>query len=480
MPSLPGAGDGIIRAFARLVATRANDPVVISQAHCVTFGEIDSLARVVGEQIVAARIEPGGLIGLAAPNGPAFLAGLLALCHARRPALLLDPAAPPEDRRRAMTMLGASAGLTCECTWPTSSADYQLSHLPGGPGRRILDGDIAVVKLTSGSTGVPRGVALRAEALMADEAALARTMGFRENDRLLAAIPMSHSYGLTTLALSALVRGLSLALPEDQGPFAPLTAAWQLGVSVFPTVPAYIQALLRMSKPPAFPSGVRLVISAGAVLPGTAAADFRRTYGQPVHAFYGSTECGGICYDREGGAAERGTVGTPVDGVHVSLRDTDGEGLVMVESAAVGESYLPEPDPRLGGGCFETSDVGAWRDDELILRRRVDRMINVRGHKVDPSEVEAVLVALQGVEEAVVIGLSPADRQGEIVRAVLVCPSRQLGYEDVAAWCRPRLAEHKLPRSVVIVDALPRTPRGKIDRSALLNLRSGDRVPDSR
>ena len=75
-----------------------------------------------------------------------------------------------------------------------------------------------------------------------------------------------------------------------------------------------------MSQPPALADVVRLVISAGAILPGALAARFREAYGQPMHVFYGSSECGGICYDREGGAAERGTVGTPVDGVRISLQ----------------------------------------------------------------------------------------------------------------------------------------------------------------
>ena len=156
-------------------------------------------------------------------------------------------------------------------------------------------------------------------------------MGLRGSDRLLTAIPLSHSYGFTSLALTALVRGLPLVLPADRGPLAPLVAAEKLGATVFPTVPAYLQALLRMSVPPALPGVVRLVISAGAVLPPAVAERFRTTYGRPVHAFYGSSECGGITYDREGGAAERGTVGTPVEGVRVSIAalepNDDGEGL---------------------------------------------------------------------------------------------------------------------------------------------------------
>jgi long-chain acyl-CoA synthetase len=284
-------------------------------------------------------------------------------------------------------------------------------------------------------------------------------------------LPLSHSYGFTTLALSALVRGLTLVLPSDDGPFAALAAARALGATVFPTVPAYIQALLKMSQPPPWPGGLRLVISAGAALPASTAGEFRQTYGQPVHVFYGSSECGGICYDREGGAAERGTVGTPVEGVRISLTpigtDNVEEGLVTVESAAVGVTYLPDRDSRLDAGRFETTDVGAWQGGELALRRRLDHAINLRGRKVNPSEIEQVLAALDGVDEAVVIGVTAAGG-GEIVRAVVACEPGRLDYERIMAWCRHKLAGHKVPRSIIIVNALPRTARGKIDRAALL------------
>jgi acyl-CoA synthetase (AMP-forming)/AMP-acid ligase II len=83
--------------------------------------------------------------------------------------------------------------------------------------------------------------------------------------------------------------------------------------------------------------------------------------------------------------------------------------------------------------------------------------------------VERVLTAMHGVEAAVVIGVPGPDRHDEIVRAVIACPSGQLGYEAVTAWCRTRLADHKVPRSILIVRAIPYTERGKIDRAALLN-----------
>ena len=101
-------------------------------------------------------------------------------------------------------------------------------------------------------------------------------------------------------------------------------------------------------------------------------------------------------------------------------------------------------------------------------------MINVRGRKVDPSEVETVLAGLNGVAEVVVIGMASPNGKDEIVRAVVACPSNRPDVRDLTAWCRHRLADHKVPRSIVFVDAIPRTPRGKVDRAALLKLNASN------
>jgi acyl-CoA synthetase (AMP-forming)/AMP-acid ligase II len=471
----------IVTAFSRLAAARRHDALLISPARRASFDEIERLSVAMAERIRAASLALSFPIAFSGQNGPAFLAGVLALRRLGHVPLLLDPFAPIVDRDRAATSVGARAIVSCATGW--TEADLELEIRPlSTSAATVLPEQTAVIKLTSGSTGTPRGVAMTESQLLRDEDALAHTMGISAEDRLLCTLPLSHSYGFTTFALASLVRGVSLVLPADQGPFSPLQAAQELGATVFPTVPTYLQGLLRMSQPPAWPASIRLVISAGAVLPAHTAAEFRKTFGQPVHVFYGSSECGGICYDRDGGAAERGTVGTPVDGVEISLSPSDSDdsgGLVTVRSDAVGACYWPLPDRRLEDGCFETMDRAGWQDGELRLQGRADFVINLRGKKVDPSEVERVIAALPGVDEAVVLAV-PAPDGGEIVRAVVASSSGDLTYARVAAWCRDRLAQHKVPRSIILVDAIPRTSRGKIDRTALVKLSSTPDVTPAR
>ena len=467
--------DPIVRAFSRTASRFGSRSLVVSVLRHATAGEIDALSRAIVAELLA-PLPPGGLVGLAAPNGPAFLAGFIALRRARQTVLLLDAAAPVEDRTRAAALLGARNVMECSTSWTTTAGQFQLRRIEGASEPFALSA-IAAVKLTSGSTGAPRGVAMTADALLADEQALITTMGLRSDDRLMASLPWSHSYGFTTLAMSAIVRGLPLLIPASNDPLAPLVDGAPLGATVLPTVPAYVQALVKMSCPPALPDTVRLVMSAGAPLPVETARRFRELYGRSIHAFYGSSECGGICYDREGGAAERGTVGTPVDGVAVTLSprdDLESGGIVTIASAAVGQGYVPESDPRLTPGRFQTSDTATWRDGELVLERRIDRVIHVRGRKVDPGEVEGVLVQLHGVEDAVVFGTPVPGRADEIVRAVISSAWPHVIPADVVAWCSGRLAAHKVPRTVVVLPTIPRTARGKIDWRAIRALTDGE------
>jgi long-chain acyl-CoA synthetase len=477
--------DPILQAFERLARRRPLAPLVVSPARRSTVADVEALARAAGRVLAVHRLPPGSIAGLAAANGPGFLASLLALRRAGLAALLLDAQTPEPEALRILGALGASALLRCLEGWPRGPEDWSL-QIPGtapGPGLEtapaaspatssVISSDTAVIKLTSGSTGTPRGIAASSDALLADDAALTASMGLSAADRLLTTIPLSHSYGLASLALPALVRGTLLVIPETVDVYDPFVTAARTGATFFPTVPAYLDALARMGDPPPRPPSLRLVITAGAPLSALTSARFRETFGLPVHVFYGSSECGGICYDREGGAAERGTVGSPVEGVRIVLEPAaeGAGGRVTVESAAVSSGYLPDPDEdRLSGGRFRAGDLAVWQEGELALRGRMDDLVNIKGKKVNPREVEAILAGLPGVDEAVVLGV-PLGCRGEVLRAVVACRPGSLNAGEVVAWCRSHLSAHKVPRSVILVAALPRNPRGKLDRTALLAL----------
>jgi len=457
--------DPILEAFDRRAARSPERPLVLSPDRSVSTGEIADRSRTLAAELAGLRCESGALVAFAAPTGASFLAGLLAVHRAGMVPLLLDAALAATEGERIATALGSTALLVA--AGPALADSWRIATLAGPP--CPLPADTALVKLTSGSTGAPRGVAVSADAALADDLQLRSTMGIRDDDRLLATIPLSHSYGLVSLALPALTVGTPLVTTGGAGPpLAPLAVARAAAATFFPTVPAWLSALVRLSTPPAWPPSLRLVTSAGAPLLPETAARFHDLFGRRVHAFYGATECGGITYDREGGAAERGTVGTPVEGVRVELDPADGR--VVVLSRAVATRQIPDPDPAVGPGRFVTGDLGAWENGELRLRGRADDLVIVRGRNVDPREVETVLRSLAGVEDVVVVGVRHPETGEPALRAVIACRPGALDYDAVRRFAGSHLADHKIPRSVVFVAALPRTERGKLDRPALLRL----------
>lgn len=483
--------DPILDAFEHQVRRRASEPLVASPSRRASVGDVDALARGLADRLGAEPgLDPGTPVAFAVCDGVAFLASFLAVRRRGLVPVLLDWRAPSPERERIVRELGCGWLLSCAAAWPDAPQDWVLSSVAhrdgaagppqGSRGRARLAPEVGVVKLSSGSTGRPRGIVTPSEALVADDAALARTMGLTPDERILCSVPMSHSYGLSSVTMPALMRGSPVVLADpDSGPFGILRAARELEATFLPSVPAFLGALVRTERPPRLAESLRLIISAGAPLPRRTAARFRKVYGRPIQVFYGSSETGGICFDREGYAGERGSVGEPVEGVRLELASpepgrpgghpdgSDASGVVIVESPAVAIGYWPEPHPRLAEGRFRSSDLARWEAGELVLLGRTDDLINVRGKKVNPREVEDTLAALPGVREVVALGAECAGRGETLLRVVVAGDAGQVSQTAVIEWCRDRLAEHKVPRSVVLVERIPRTPRGKVDREVV-------------
>lgn len=461
--------DPILQAFDRVARRQGDGPLVVADARSASVDDVHHLSTALADRFERQGVEPGMLVGLCTGNGPAFLAGLLALRRRRAAAVPLEPQDGPDARARILEHLGAAFDASAPA-WADGPGDFTLRPLDAS-GRRAVDEDIAVVKLTSGSTGTPRGILAPSDSLVADESTLRSTMGLVPDECILAAIPMTHSYGLTSVVMPALTQGSRLVVPDPRSPFSGLQAVRAFEVSFLPTAPAFLSALLRTSSKLTPAPSLKLVISAGAPLSPETAIAFRGHTGLPVHVFYGASEAGGISYDREGNAAEQGTVGTPVDGARITIQPAqtggdDDAGTLIVESPAVARGYFPDPDERLGNGRFQTGDLARWRGGEIELCGRTDDLINIRGRKVNPLEVERVLTGHTGVRDAVVFKLGD-DEAVERLRAVVECDPPHPSIAELLAWCREHLPEYKIPKSLLTVDALPRTVRGKLDRSAL-------------
>lgn len=449
----------VAEAFAALLRADPAAPVAWTAAGSRDRAALAATAAAWRERLAAVPDE--ARVAVSVRDGWQFLAAVLAVWQRGGCVVLLDAADPLAPRRDLARSCGASALLVDE-------PEPRGERLDGGDGAAGQPaGGFAAIKLTSGSTAVPRAIGVSSAQLVADGDGLMRTMGITVRDRLCAAVPMSFSYGVGSLLVPALWHGVPLVLPESHA-LGLLPALRRGEPTVLPAVPALVRVLL--AAPGELPASLRLVLSAGAPLPPAVATAFRTRHGRPVHAFYGATESGGICYDRDGGAAERGTVGTPVEGAAVDLAP---DGRVRVRSPAVGTALQACVD--LHDGVFTAPDLGLLRDGELALLGREGEVIDCGGHKVQVREVERVIEGLPGVRDVAVVPWR--DDGGRATCAALVAGTG-VAEADVRRHCLAHLAAAKVPRCIVVVAELPRSCRGKLQRcdvERLLATHSADR-----
>ena len=324
-------------------------------------------------------------------------------------------------------------------------------------------------KLTSGTTATPRLVRFRSEQLLADCNQICDTMGISDVDLNFGVIPISHSYGFSNLLTPLIVRGVPMVVSNDRTPRAILVDLARTGATVFPGMPVFYQAFCEMDDIPAVPK-LRLCISAGAPLSATVAKNFFEKFKQPIHSFYGASECGGICYDRDGTTFEDGFVGEPMKDVDVEIVDPVAtSSQIRVRSAAVGDGYFPETDEeKLSGGLFVPDDLLEQSGSGFKIVGRISDVINVAGKKVNPAEVEAHLLRFGGVRQAVVFGRPAAVgalRNEEVAACVVASP--HIRESALLRFCRTALSAWQVPKQIFIMDVIPTNERGKISRRDL-------------
>ncbi|HEY2626762.1 MAG TPA: class I adenylate-forming enzyme family protein [Candidatus Udaeobacter sp.] len=324
----------------------------------------------------------------------------------------------------------------------------------------------SLLKLTSGTTAAPRAVRFRSEQLLADCNQICETMGISDADLNFGVIPISHSYGFSNLLTPLIARGVPIVLSHDRTPRAVLVDLARTNATVFPGMPVFYQAFCEMEDIPPLPK-LRLCISAGAPLQVAVAKKFREKFKLPIHSFYGASECGGICYDREATNEIEGFVGAPMENVDLEAIDRAASASqVRVRSAAVGDGYFPEPDDeKLGRGFFVPDDLLTKTEHGLQIVGRISDVINVAGKKVNPAEVEAHLLRFQGVRQAVVFGRASPLRNEEVAACVLAAPG--VTEADLLQFCRSGLSGWQVPKQIFILDAIPANERGKISRREL-------------
>jgi long-chain acyl-CoA synthetase len=476
----------IVQRFDRLRRDTPDRPLIHLplSATTLTAGHIWAAAGEQRRQLASCGIGPDHLVIYSAGNRPALLALWLA-CRSLDAALMpVDAGTPVRELAALAVRFGASHAVVPESADAATLGDPR-PFVPGlalvamrgtTPSPRIYRG-AAVLKLTSGSTGLPKATFTTEAQLVEDEAHITSAMDIRPDDCQMAAIPLTHAYGIGNLVLPLLIRGTAMVLREGFVPhqFAADATAW--GARVFPGVPFMFDHFSHHLPPGAWPRGLEVLISAGARLERATLRAFHGSFRLKIHSFYGTSETGGICYDDSTDLPEDGSVGRPMPGVTITLRPEDGGpadgGRVHVAGSAVASGYAGESgqaSDAFSGGGFLTGDFGRLQDGgPLVLTGRASAFINVAGRKVQPEEVEAVLREMPGVADVRVLG-APDPARGQQIVACIVGAAADTGVLSVRRFCGARLAPHKIPRTILHLDRIPLTERGKTDRRLLEQL----------
>ena len=322
-----------------------------------------------------------------------------------------------------------------------------------------------LLKLTSGTTAAPRAIRFRSEQLLADCENICETMEFGQRDLNYGVIPISHSYGFSNLLTPLIARAVPMALSIDRMPRAIVDGLAATRATVLPGMPVFYQSLCQLNDTPRLPD-LRLCISAGAPLIVELANEFRAQFHREIHSFYGSSECGGICYVREPKSIP-GFVGEAMRGVEIELLDSEtASSRIRVRSRAVGDGYFPEPDDsKLGCGSFLPDDLLEKKGRGYCIVGRASDLINVAGKKVNPAEVEAEILKCPGVREAIAFGRESKRRHQEV--AACVVAKSELSEAELLLHLRSRLSSWQVPRRIYFVESIPVNERGKISRREL-------------
>jgi benzoate-CoA ligase family protein len=349
---------------------------------------------------------------------------------------------------------------------------------PGGAPVAATSPDASALWLyTSGTTGVPKAAMHRhANIRHVAETYGRQVLGIRPDDRALSVAKLFFAYGIGNSLFFPLSVG-ACAVLEPRRP-TPAVIAERVAAdapTVFHAVPAFFAGMLGADLPADLLAGVRIATSAGEALPPALQQRWTARFGVDILDGLGSTEALHIFVSNAPGDIGPGTSGRPVPGYQVEVRDEDGSvvpvgtpGTLFVRGASIATGYWCRTETTRAvfqGEWLATGDTYVQGEDgRYTCLGRSGDMLKAGGIWVSPGEVEARLLEHPEVLEAAVVGGTDADGLERPVAAVVLQAGSGVTGDDLVGFCRQTLAHFKAPRAVLIVDALPRTATGKLQR----------------
>jgi long-chain acyl-CoA synthetase len=478
-------------------------PALRFEGRAYTYRELEAEVGRAAHGLEAMGVGPGDRVALFLPNVPEFAIAYLAAQKVGAVAVSLNALLKTEEVRYVLGDSGAGVVFTTAALLPelaplrgTGDAPREVIVCEGdAPEERTLaglgegrqdryraremerDGPAAIL-YTSGTTGKQKGAVLSHGNVISNYHATNHCVGSRPGDRHALFLPLFHCFGQDFILNAALASGGTVLLHRRFDPERTIAALWEEGMTHFYAVPTIYLALLNGGIEPAALPEMRYCFSAAATLPVRVAERWQQALGLAVHEGYGLTETSPFAAYNHEFAHRLGSIGTPIENVEMRVvgpddaEVADGEwGEICIRGPNVMLGYFnraEESAEALRGGWFHSGDVG-YRDADgfFYLVDRVKDMINASGFKVWPREVEEVLYGHPAVKECAVVGLTD-ERRGETVAAFIVRQAETgATEEDIEIFCRERMAAYKVPRIVAFVEAIPKSPTGKILKRVL-------------
>ena len=473
----------------------------------VSYAEFGEEVERIAELLSGAGVQPGRAVSIALANGLEFMVVFLAVARAGAIAAPLNPAYTADEFKFYMEDAEAQLAILPEGEHAAREAAAQLG-VPtmeaslDDAGRTVLSrggdvltarrdapapspDDVALFLHTSGTTSRPKGVPLTHGNLAASIKNIGDTYRLTPDDKAMVVMPLFHVHGLIGVSLSALSTGGSLVIP----PRFSASRFWgeqrESGATWYSAVPTIHQILLARADEEGAPhESFRLIRSCSSALAPAVFEQLEARFGAPVLEAYGMTEASHQMSSNLLPPGERmpGTVGKGT-GVDIAIMDDDGnlmnageQAEVVIRGANVTHGYHNNPEANaeaFTNGWFRTGDQGFLDvGGTLTLTGRIKELINRGGEKISPLEVDAALLGHPSVAEAVCFGV-PHTMYGEAVQAAVVV-SGDTDEDAIRAYCGEHLAGFKVPDRVYIIDTMPRTATGKIQRRHIAAMFSED------
>lgn len=459
-------------------AMAAPQRVAIAADPPATAFDLERRVRDYADELAGMGVR-GGRLGLLLPNSPAFPTAFFGTLRAGASAVLLNPLLSQREVGEYVADSNARGVITCEA----------MEHLvPGGIPKLCVDaadgtvetefdsrlrppydevpprsGREAAVVYTAATGGWARGARLTHLNLLANLRAVVEAVQLSPDDCVLGLLPWIHTFGLTTTLNAPLAQGARVVPVERFNPVRALAALEETGATVICGVPAMFVAMINAAERQGAPRHrLRVAICGGAPLRLEVQRRWEETFGLPLREGYGITECSPVClFNRVDRPNRPGTLGYPVPGVEVTVRDARGNvveqgqtGEVCVEGANVFAGYVGDDgrDPAcFWGDAFRTGDLACAEGDGAVRFRGVlKKMITRGGFNVYPAEVERALEQDPRIAHASVSWTPDPVRDHEIVLTVVAAPGVELDEAAVKAICRDRLATYKHPGTISV------------------------------